>query len=163
MSDLLPQYINPWLMYRHNETISGSLPLESMPNLRDSQIRDQGMAQAQLSVVQRDDGQYTLVGEINIDLVFSCQRCLQPLEQSVVAAFVLVLVKYEDQLETVSEADDAIVVEENLRLAPLLEQELILALPMIAKHSNCQMAYKNTEDGAAKRQQPFSHLKDLLN
>ncbi len=163
MSDLLPQYINPWLIYRHNETVSGSLPLESMPNLRDSQIRDQGMAQAQLSVVQRDDGQYTLIGEVSIDLLFSCQRCLQPLVQSVAATFALVLVKYEHQLEAISEADDAIVVEENLLLAPLLEQELILALPMIAKHGDCHIAYKNAEDGAAKRQHPFSHLKDLLN
>ncbi len=143
MSDLLPRYIDPWLMYRHNETISGSLPLDSMPNLRDSQIGDQGMAQAQLSVVRRDDGQYALVGKVSIDLVFSCQRCLQPLMQSVVATFALVLVKYEDQLEAINEADDAIVVEENLLLAPLLEQELILALPMIAKHGRFVKLTKN--------------------
>ncbi|PID65210.1 MAG: hypothetical protein CR977_01885 [Gammaproteobacteria bacterium] len=75
----------------------------------------------------------------------------------------MVLVKYERQLAAVSDEDDAIVVDDELELAPLIEQELILALPMIAKHDDCQATYDNTPAAEAERQQPFANLKDLLN
>lgn len=163
MPDLLSQYIKPWVLYRHRETLVGELPLSSMPNLRDSQNSSDALARAEMQVVQRDDDQIVLVGTVSVALEFTCQRCLQPLQQTISADFELVLVKNAQQLSKVSSDDDAIVVEDSLELAPLLEQELILTLPMIAKHDDCKMAYKNTDDGSAERRQPFSHLKDLLN
>lgn len=163
MPDLLSQYIKPWVLYRHRETLVGELPLSSMPNLRDSQNSSDALARAEMQVVQRDDDQIVLVGTVSVALEFTCQRCLQPLQQTISADFELVLVKNAQQLSKVSSDDDAIVVEDSLELAPLLEQELILTLPMIAKHDDCKMAYKNTDNGSAECRQPFSHLKDLLN
>lgn len=163
MSNSLPQYVNPWLLFRHNETVNGLLSFSLMPNLCASQIRQHGEAQVRLSVEKRDDGETVLLGEATAELELECQRCLQPLVKTFVAPFELVLVKYERQLESVSDEDDAIVVEEHLELAPLIEQELILALPMIAKHDDCQANYENAVNESADRQQPFANLKDLLN
>lgn len=163
MSKSLPRYVNPWLLFRHHETVSGVIPLSEMPNLQASQNRQTGEAQVQLRVMQRDDGQVILLGQAEIDLALECQRCLQPIEQRFFADFELVLVKYERQLAAVSDEDDAIVVDDELELAPLIEQELILALPMIAKHDDCQATYDNTPAAEAERQQPFANLKDLLN
>lgn len=163
MSDLLPQYVNPWLLYRHNETVRGTLSLAAMPNLRDSQNRDDALAQVTLSVKQREDGQIVLDGEASIELALTCQRCLKPLIETFLAPVHLVLVKYERQLASVNDDDDAIVCEEHLLLAPLIEQELILALPMIAKHNHCEASYDNATNNEAERQHPFANLKDLLN
>lgn len=162
MSNSLPYYVNPWLLYRHHETVSGQIALSRMPNLRDSQNRQDGNAHVQLTVEKRDDGQTVLFGKATAELELDCQRCLKPLIKTFEATFELVLVKYEQQLSSVSDEDDALVVLEQLELNPLIEQELILALPMIAKHDNCQAIYENTANGVIERQQPFANLKDLL-
>lgn len=163
MSDSLPQYVNPWLLYRHNETVSGTLSLATMTNLRDLQNRDDGVAQVSLTVKQREDGQIVLDGEASIELELTCQRCLKSLIEAFQAPIYWILVKYEHQLVSVDDDDDAIVCEEQLELAPLVEQELILALPMIAKHNHCEASYDNATDNEAERQHPFANLKDLLN
>lgn len=162
MSHSLPKHVNPWLLFRHHETVNGQLKLSAMPNLCESQNRQSGEVQASLSVIMREDGQTVLRGEASAELALDCQRCLQPLVETFIASFELVLLKYEHQLDNVSDEDDAIVVEEQLELAPLIEQELILALPMIAKHDDCQADYENSEKMAVERQQPFANLKDLL-
>lgn len=162
MSDTLPLTVNPWLLYRRNETVSGTLAFSEMPNLLASQNNEVGQASASVSVVQREDGQMAIVGEASTHVGLTCQRCMQPLTEELSAEFELVLVKYERQLSSVSDEDDAIVCAEDLTLAPLVEQELILALPMIAKHSDCQAAYTNEATEAADKQQPFANLKDLL-
>ncbi len=162
MSRTLPLTIDPWLLYRRNETVEGDLSLCSMPHLLASQNRKDGVAWAKIAVLQREDGQVVITGEATVDVNLTCQRCLQPLDELLVAHFELVLVKYERQLSSVSDSDDAIVCADTLELAPLIEQELILALPMIAKHDNCQAAYTNEVSETADTQQPFANLKDLL-
>lgn len=163
MSHSLPQYVNPWLLFRHHETVNGQLSLAKMPNLRASQNRQNGEATVSISVTKRDDGHIVILGSANAELELECQRCLKPIIEDYVTQFELVLVKYENQTNSVSDEDDTIVVEEHLELAPLIEQELILALPMIAKHDNCQANYENSANEEAERQQPFANLKDLLN
>lgn len=163
MSDSLPLIVDPWLMYRRNHEVIGILPLSQMPNLRASQNREAGHADVRVAVQKREDGQMIIVGDAEIELELDCQRCLQTLVTTIKAVFELVLVKYERQLSSLAHDDDAIICEDALELAPLIEQELILSLPMIAKHKNCQAAYKNTANDEAERQQPFANLKDLLN
>lgn len=163
MSDSLPLIVDPWLMYRRNHEVVGILPLSQMPNLQVSQNRETGTADVRVAVQQREDGQMVIVGTAEIELELDCQRCLKPLVTIINAVFELVLVKYEQQLSSVSDDDDAIVCEDSLELAPLIEQELILSLPMIAKHDDCQAAYENTANDMADRQHPFANLKDLLN
>ncbi len=165
MSNLLPQYINPWLLFRRNEVAQGIINLADMSGLQSLQHRQSGDVAVVLSVVERSDGKTVIRGNASVELELECQRCLEPLVEDFNAEFEFVLVKFEHQLGGVSEEDDAIVVEEQLELLPLIEQELILTLPMIAKHSDCQVGYENTNtvNGEVETQQPFAGLKDLLN
>lgn len=164
MSDTLPLYINPWLLYRHHEVVNGRLPLAEMPNLLSSQLQQEGDVEVHFSVIKRDDDKVVLIGKATADLRLECQRCLQPFEQTFAVDIELVLVRYDRERALLDEADDAIVCEEKLALVPLVEQELILALPMIAKHEHCQTAYENTAaNKVPERQHPFANLKDLLN
>lgn len=163
MSKSLPRHVNPWLLFRHHETVAGSLALTEMPNLSASQNLEVGEAHVQLSVEKRHDGHMILLGEASIELELICQRCLRPFRDFFSTHFELVLVKYERQLASVDDDDDAMVVEEELLIAPLIEQELLLELPMIAKHDDCEMRYDNAPTAEAERQQPFANLKDLLN
>ncbi|WP_218110642.1 YceD family protein [Ostreibacterium oceani] len=159
MSDMLPLIIDPWALYRHGSTIVGKLPLAEMPYLLASQNRDSGEAAVSLSVVQRDDGEVVITGQASIDVVLDCQRCLEPMTLTLAVDLHLVLLKHEKRLETIEE--DAVVCQDMLELAPLIEQEFILVLPIVAKHENCELAYQNIK--LNKRENPFANLKDLLN
>ncbi|MBS9777550.1 MAG: DUF177 domain-containing protein [Gammaproteobacteria bacterium] len=162
MSESLPITVNPWLLYRRNETVQGAISMNELPNLMASQSGRHDDASAKLKVNQREDGHFVILGEAQATVDLTCQRCLKSLTESLYAEFELVLVKYERHLSSVGEEDDAIVCAEDLELAPIVEQELILSLPMIAKHSDCQAAYTNEVDENADKQQPFANLKDLL-
>lgn len=161
MSDMLPRWLNPWVMYRHHQVVSGVLALADMPNLLASQQKTTGDAWVTMQVVQRADGQTVLMGEANVELALQCQRCLGDIIEQFEVAFSRVLVKYEQQLTSVDEADDAMVCEESFDPLTLVEEEFILALPMIAKHDDCDMAYANNEVDE-ERQHPFANLKDLI-
>lgn len=151
-------------MYRQHEEIAGTLPLQEMPYLRDSQNRQSGEASAQLRVFLREDGKVVLAGKAQADLNFTCQRCLQPFDDTVKTDFELVLVKQERELHSVEDKDDALVVDDKLAVYPVIEQELILALPMIPKHPDCtQQTVTPDDDNTSERQQPFANLKDLFN
>ncbi len=163
MSNSLPLIIDPWLLYRHNNELVGTLLLSQMPNLQASQNKEESTASVRIAVTQREDGHTVIIGNAEIELELDCQRCLQPLVELVKSNFELVLVKYEHQLSSVSDVDDAIICEDKLELAPLIEQELILSLPMIPKHSDCRPMYENIVDEDADRQTPFANLKSLLN
>ncbi|MGY0398722.1 MAG: YceD family protein [Ostreibacterium sp.] len=164
MSGSLPLYINPWLLYRHNETVNGTLSLDKMPYLQASENRQSGLVQVTLAVFQRDDQCIMLSGESSVELALTCQRCLKPIVERFIVPIELVLVKSERQLALVSDEDDAIFCEDTLDLIPLVEQELILALPMIAKHKDCEAMYeKVSKEDVVEYQQPFANIKDLLN
>ena len=163
MSDLLPLAINPWLLYRRNEAVKGKLPFVAMPNFLASQQNEDDDAIVALRVIQREDRQIILAGSAEANALLTCQRCLNVMKISVFVEFEQVLVKHSRQLNSVGENDNAIVCEEELTPAPMVEQELILALPMIAKHDNCQAEYKSGNHEEPDRQHPFANLKDLLN
>ncbi len=163
MSNSLPLIIDPWLLYKSNDKLIGTLLLSQMPNLLSSQNKSESTVEASIVVKQREDDHIVISGNATVEIELDCQRCLHPLINTIEADFELVLVKYEHQQSSVSDVDDVIICEDNLELVPLIEQELILSLPMIAKHSDCQVMYENTVSEDADRQHPFANLKDLLN
>lgn len=79
-----------------------------------------------------------------------CQRCLQPLAVAVDSERVLYLTGSEeeaDRLETLLSGDgqgeslEAIVVGQNMDLATVVEDEVLLSLPLVSVHEQCAHQY----------------------
>jgi uncharacterized protein len=92
----------------------------------------------------------------------ACQRCLQPLAVPLAVDRVLRFVEGESlaaELDADSD-DDVLALERTLDLRELVEDELLLALPMVPRHDLCPAA-ATAADGevvAAEREHPFAVL-----
>lgn len=95
----------------------------------------------------------TLLMQFTGEVWVTCQRCLNPLNIDVTHDAELILLQHEEQQGLIDESDDYLLLEELLadqpenkkgdRLLPLkklVEDELLLDVPLSAKHEDCDMA-----------------------
>jgi uncharacterized protein len=94
-----------------------------------------------------------------------CQRCLGALEQDISAHSRLVLVENENLLPTPEEEDDSadyVVADPALDVAALVEDEVLLALPIAPKHEQGQCVDRPADAGAGNSEKsPFAALARL--
>lgn len=107
-----------------------------------------------------------LRGRIATELQMTCQRCLAPVAMPLAAEVDVWLLSDEAQAERLSEEEDYTVFEDgHLDLPELLEDELILALPLVARHEDCEPQAAMTEDepvvAPVEKENPFSILARL--
>lgn len=86
-------------------------------------------------------------------LWLACQRCLSPLDIDVSGEYILAILKDESEIGRVDGAEFVLVDEicsndgrKMLPLRDLLEDELLLALPLSARHEDCQMLVDETDE-----------------
>jgi len=76
-----------------------------------------------------------IAGEVRADLVMQCERCLGEVSVPVRGEFDLVAVDSEEAAERLPDEDSPVIAERQmLRVCNLVEDELILALPIVAMH-----------------------------
>ncbi|MBY0467713.1 MAG: YceD family protein, partial [Burkholderiaceae bacterium] len=94
-----------------------------------------------------------------------CQRCLKPVDVPLVVQRRFLFVHGEDaaaQLDTDSE-DDVLALSRTLNLIELIEDELLLGLPLVPRHSVCPQPLRPPADPEPfeERANPFAVLGDL--
>jgi uncharacterized protein len=105
-----------------------------------------------------------ITGHLQTRLGLECQRCLQPLELPLELDFRL-MIDASDELLRNSSEDTLYSVDGFVDIAEVVEDELILALPLVAMHEdtacneNWQASGSNS-DGAEK-ENPFAVLQQL--
>jgi uncharacterized protein len=89
-----------------------------------------------------------------------CQRCLQPMAVVLEVHPTLLFVPGEDEaarLDDESE-EDVLVLSKTLDLRELVEDELILALPLVPRHDACPQPLRAPVDDAARAEvEPAAH------
>lgn len=116
----------------------------------------------------RDDKQReTITGRFQAEVVLQCQRCLGDLQQSLNIAVNLVHIHDAEEADELELPYEPLICEtEQLETGDVLEDELLLNLPLVAKHDNdsCETNIKvDYEISAQERESsnPFSKLKEL--
>jgi uncharacterized protein len=103
---------------------------------------------------------------VKAEVVLACQRCLRPMRRALASESQLVFA--EEGEPELPEGYDAVGGDpRKLDLAALVEDELLLALPIIPQHEAgepCELprAGAVTEEDAPEMRRPFAGLKDLL-
>jgi len=102
-------------------------------------------------------------------LCLSCQRCLQPVAVELDVAPTLRFVRDEAEAERLDEEsdEDVLALSSTLDLHELVEDELILALPLVPRHERCPQplplsASELDDAGADDAAGAFAGLADLL-
>ena len=108
-------------------------------------------------------GQATLELAIDAQVELVCQRCLQPFKLPLAIHNRLRLLDAEpgwsvEEAERAGHGEDEIVADSALDLRALVEDELLLALPLSPRHESCEFAGGSNE---TRRESPFGVLAQL--
>ena len=114
----------------------------------------------------------TATGTAAVTLEMVCQTCMEPMTVALEVAIHTSLVKDQDALDTLADEEDGTIVEfPFVDVVELVEDELILALPMVSRHvdSECHAEWQQgmAEDLSVEPQdedthRPFADLSKLI-
>jgi len=143
-------------------TQQGTWPLKGMPRLRDMLANDAGEVAYEIAGVRDGRGRPALRLKVRGTLSLRCQRCLEPMDFEVDTDETLVLAATLAEIHAEpadAHAPDRVVAGKEMSLGPLIEDELILALPFAPRHEDCVAGGLGDEDSG---QSPFAALRGLI-
>lgn len=160
--------IDPIQLADKGASVAGELPLKGMPRLIEMCWDDQGSVNVDLQFIRDPgDGLRAMRGRIVARVGLTCQRCMERLDIELSAEPHLLLLKPGERNDLV-ERGDALVIEHPVKLSDLVEDELLLEVPMVPMHSADQCRPKSVTaatPGAEKKKDteanPFSVLERL--
>ncbi len=167
----LPGTIDPIQLAERGAHLTGTLPLKSMPRLAQGSLEGSGDVIVDLAF-ERQEGEKVFImhGVLRVRLQVTCQRCLEAMDLELEAEPWLILLKTGERQERQEGDADILVADKPLSLSGLVEDELLLALPMVPMHEPDRCPIKaratsvaKTDAGRAGRggKNPFSVLGKL--
>lgn len=119
-----------------------------------------------LSVAGRLDekGRRVIEGTVSAELRLTCQRCLGVCSHQVEELFRLTLVGSEAEGEELpDELEPYVSLNGEVRLIDLVEEQLLLAMPIVARHQEGECAPPPNPAGALREDlSPFAQLRGLF-
>lgn len=152
-----------------NATLMGSLDVKLLPRLMSLLASGEGEVGFQLDFA-REAGRQVVRGHYQTKVWMNCQRCLEPVQVPLEGE--IGLERLMDEAQVLKTDLDPLILadDEDVPLADLIEDELILALPVVALHEdvNCNGSLpisigQPLEDEQQERVMPFAGLRNLLN
>jgi uncharacterized protein len=115
--------------------------------------------------LSREAGRIMAEVQFEAKLTLRCQRCLGPQPLTLTGGSRVALLESESDAAMVPpELETALAPQGRLRLADLVEEELLLALPAAPRHAagQCPAAPGVEDDAAQGAQRPFAGLGELM-
>lgn len=177
MQKQMPETVNFVHQVEINRTLEGEYPLAKFERLQevlatnvDAIISSDGSSYdgkvaAKIEFCQ-SVGIASIKGKVSATLHVDCQRCLQTMEVKVEGRFKFALISHEDEIELLPDEFEPYLLEgEEQSVIDLVEDELLLSLPMVTVHDNpCSAVMtKQQKEIAAQKEaaHPFAALKSL--
>jgi uncharacterized protein len=169
----LPPSLDPRKVFRHQLEIQGEVAVSALSSLCKSLYNNEGFAQANLSFLVDDERRLRIQGHVSAEVNVVCQRCLNPMSIKLSDDVDLVMVSSEEQSKLLPAAFDPWICAEDQMLVPadIVEEQLLLALPIVTTHDACVdlKAFGGAADAAedssdapgAVRNNPFAVLAGL--
>ena len=174
----LPEYVDPYRLANKGESLSGDIAVASMTRLSQILMEKKASVAVTLAFGYGERRRVTVSGTIATDLVLKCERCLGPMPWPIQIDFKLAMVKAGNQGEIPPEYEQYIMDSDRVRLYEMIEDEILLSLPLVAKHAaeDCHAMdylqtgaeHKDADQGTGQeagqeteRKNPFAVLKDL--
>lgn len=135
----IPERFDPRRLARESAELHGTLPTGRMHRLA-SAVIELGKAVAfEASFSIDENGRPLIEGRAETEVTLRCQRCLESMAATIQAPFRLAVVVSEADAERLPEELDAVIVEDGIiETAAMVEDELILALPLVGRHGDIE-------------------------
>jgi len=163
----LPKVVDPRKLADRGVQLTGVIAVKEMIGLSQVLVDSEAQVMADL-IFSRDELRIrTISGSAKATVPVQCQRCLEPVDVKLSANVNLAISYSEEKAQTLPKYYDPIIVEgDDLELLPLIEQELILSLPIVSYHENCSIQTsfgdgKTVATPAPEKPNPFSVLASL--
>ncbi|HEU4623985.1 MAG TPA: YceD family protein [Steroidobacteraceae bacterium] len=152
---------------RHAE-VAFEIPVDQMPKVRE-QFASAGGRVRGIARFRREAGFRVADLEMSGEARLVCQRCLEPMQVQIEASAHVALLVSESEADRVPPELETIHVPENrIRVRDLVEEELLLTLPISPLHERAEeCGAKRVPDAQAEApvhetQRPFEQLGELL-
>lgn len=166
MSPGLPEHIEPCMLAEKGTRLIGNLDLGRMTRLRPSLYRSPGAVAVELQFRKDEHGNRLVTGGWSTRIWVICQRCLEPMEIALSREVRIEFVQGTQEWGMSLDFEPMQVFEsETVSLLEMVEDELILALPMAPVHTSgdCQGRRERGKNigPAVENQSPFGVLAKL--
>jgi uncharacterized protein len=168
MQTRLPEKFNVWKLGTTRCRWQGTLSLAQTPRLTSLLSATQGSVAVELETGVDEQNIRFIAGHLEVTVEMICQRCMVPMHLPIVADLRLGALPSEARLDELPEDYEPLLVPEGeVRIADLVEDELILALPLVPKHQHLRQCEANGFEWPGQPQppektNPFTNLASLL-
>lgn len=157
--DPLPKLADPQQLADPGTELDGELDLGSLQRLQDLAPGSSGKARAKLSFYRDEMKRVIMAGQAQAHLTLACQRCGAAFLSPIKTDWQIIFARSEeDERSLADQGRDVWYHSGFLDVAEIVEEELILALPIAPRHSEECIA----EQQQALAPHPFAALAGLL-
>lgn len=167
------EVVDAMLLAARGATVDRTFELRELPRLDEWSAGEDAKLSVRFYMADRRVG---IEGRASAKLKLTCQRCLGAMVAPVDDEFHVVIADSEAEMDRLSEQEEAIIADPTrLDLSWLLEEQLLLAMPLVPVHEDVAMcapaSVKTQANSGAKRsksavaeesQRPFANLRDLM-
>ncbi len=131
----LPKSVDPVSFAKQGREFSGKLAIDELPRLRSVLVDNLGFVNYALEFSVKDNRRFVLSGHLDAEVTLICQRCLQAMAAPLSVDFNLAVVLNDEQAKALPGDYEPLLVETGeISLLCVIEDELLLALPLVPKH-----------------------------
>jgi uncharacterized protein len=175
MLNRLPVDVNPFRLVEQRKCLTGLMSLQQMPRLAEVVLAETRDFTVELEFTRSLSGLPIIQGTVRGNAMLECQRCMQPVAVPVDCEVKVALTTFESDERPEQEGYEAWLVEDDrLFLQDFVEDEILLALPLVARHEQCKpfkaliealpediaTQASQADDEPEGRKNPFAVLKD---
>lgn len=162
----IPPLVDPRKLADRGTTLEGDLQQASLPRLSAQLADNAGTVHVKLMFDRNERRAALIRSEFSAEVKMICQRCLEIAALPIHGEYIYAVVKEGASDQSVPKGYDALEVgEEPLDLLTLVEDELLLALPIVPVHEDCQppagLDEPEPSEDEVSRSNPFSVLAQL--
>lgn len=171
INKVLPQTINPRKFAFQDTQLSGEILAGKLARLNQALSEDHELIAVDLHFHVADNGKAVVAGTVTTTVALECQRCLEPVKTPINIEVYLAPVLTDDQSKALEKhLDPWLIVSEDgsADLYQQLEDELLLALPMVAFHpeqcidpATLSSRDPNSSEKEQEKDNPFAVLAQL--
>ena len=160
----LPDQLKLFNFAKKEISLSGLYQISDFPRITEIASNKKDNVRVELSFYLKNNKTPCVEGIIELDIVLTCQRCLDNLSIALKVNFNLAFVRNDQQSEELDSHYEIYVIEEEEELATfdLISDEILLSIPMVPTHDDdCIKEINEQEIVEGKSENPFAILKKI--
>ena len=159
----LPHQLKLFNFAKKEISLSGLYQISDFPRITEIASNKKDNVRVELSFYLKNNKTPCVEGIIELDIVLTCQRCLDNLSIALKVNFNLAFVRNDQQSEELdSHYEIYVIEEEELATFDLISDEILLSIPMVPTHDyDCIKEINEQEIVEGKSENPFAILRKI--